>query len=245
MSCAGAKQMESVQVMQAFCCAILKYCAAARSCYAFGVVKLVTQVNGVSSLLFHVEHSPGEEWHWRWRITAPDGLPAAYLEWREGTAVEPRVIFQPEVTGCTVEAQWRPDGDGSWRQAALHVCATGVADFKVTAGAAGFDALQGWDAMAVLPCGWIANYHFNGLRLAPHEERLLTGLADGAFPDNVLLAAGEFHSQDGLIRVENITPSRESLRPVPGVEAKLEMNPGCFARNMFVVHPRPDPSPTP
>ena len=185
------------------------------------VVHLITQANGVSALLFHVEHFSGQRWFYRWRITGK--YPPEYLCWREGAADGARVMLHPEIIACGIEAQWRADEGAEWSQATLRAAARGSASFRVKA-LQSFDAPRGFRGMAVVGEGIVACYYFGALALAAGVETVIRGVADGPYPDDLLLAAGEFVSCDPLIELENVAPSEDCLiesqdpllRPIPG-----------------------------
>lgn len=189
---------------------------------------LITKVNSVSCVLFHVEQFPHNSWQWRWRILGD--YPPEYVSWRAGVSEVPRLVFFPEVAGCVVEAQWRPVGEAAWRQAALHESATGMAFFRVSA-LEDVNFPDGFRAMAVVN-DLVACYEFGPLGLRAGESLELAGVAEGAFVDNVLLAPGEFRSEDHRLRIENLTASEGSFVPVAG-EARLALAPGAASRHVF------------
>lgn len=182
-------------------------------------------------MLFHMEHTGQEKWHWRWRIVG--NYPTPYLAWREGVADCARVIFHPEVAGCEVEAQWRTAESGDWRQAALHECASGTALFRILA-RDGFSAPNGFRVVALVPGELIACYVFGPLALAPGRQATVTGTADGPFADNVLLAAGDFRSYGGQLEMDNLEPSVGSLVEPPNAIARLAAADGSASRRLFV-----------
>lgn len=196
------------------------------------VVKLVTKINALTCLLFHVEHFINIEWFYRWRIVS--GAPPAYREWRLGKSRAARVVFQPEVAGCTVEAQWRHTPDEPWSQAALHECATGTAEFEVQA-LQDFFQSKPWRAYAALPGEqFVSCYEFPPIDLAAGVETIIRGVADGPFADNVLLREGDFHPLSGSIRLTNRAFSTGSLVPVSG-PARLSAAPGAAQRRVWAL----------
>ncbi len=208
------------------------------------VVHLITRINGVAALLFHVEHSPGSVWFWRWRIVGD--WPAAYLAWREGEARGARQVFHPEVYGCVVEAQWRASEADEWSQAALREVVAGVATFLVT-GRRMFSAFS-WQAaapLAELDC--IAHYQFGEIALARGVETVVSGVAIGPHVDSVLLAEGEFRIETDEVRVVNTSATRDYLASPACAVARLEAVGGHLERMLFcsgaVKDPTPDPAP--
>lgn len=193
------------------------------------MVHLVTKASAVACLLFHVEHSPGQVWFWRWRITG--SYPPPYLAWREGKADLPRLIFHPEIVGCHIEAEWRAAEDQEWSQATLRECAIGTASFRVRA-ENDFHAPMGFRAMAEV-AGMVACYHFSPLELHAGIETTIKGRAEGPFPDNVLLTPGEFVSQDAMVRIENEAASLGSLIEVSAALPVVAQIPGSAERRYF------------
>jgi hypothetical protein len=194
------------------------------------MVYLVTRANFVVCLLFHVEHFDGEEWFCRWRIRGEYPLP--YLEWRELAAREARVLIQPEITACEVEVEWRAEKGEPWRQAALREIVPVSVAFRVKARVDFASGAEGFEAVAPLPGGMVAQFKFAPLDLAAGVETVITGTAVGAFPDNVLLAAGEFFSIDPRLELENLAPTTECFMACdgPAVLSRIE---GCHARRVF------------
>jgi hypothetical protein len=182
-------------------------------------------------MLFHVEHT-GQVWHYRWRITGP--YPPAYLEWRTDGTRAARVIFQPEIAGCAIEAEWQADGSEEWSKATLHECAPGAALFRVKATDV-FSAPNGFRVLAVLEHDLIACYRFPPLWLASGVETLVKGVADGPFADDVLLTAGDFRSYGGHLEVENISPSDGSFVDPVDPTACLSAAPGAASRCLFAT----------
>ena len=204
------------------------------------MVKLVTLLNGVSAALFHVEHLPGQTWRYRWRITSP--CPAAYAAWREGAATGPRVVFQPEIAGCEVAAEWRDAPGEPWRQAALHRTAPGKLPVRI---------------LALMPVAFtepvemlaavddrVAAYRVPPFALAAGEAFDTYADAIGPFADNVLLAGEPFLPVDSRLRVTGSGPSRGSFVADPG-PARLAIAPGAPARRLFAFAPLPNPEPQP
>lgn len=195
------------------------------------MVHLVTKASAVACLLFHVEHSPGCRWFWRWRITG--GYPAPYLAWREGSSDTPRLMFHPEIVGSRIEAEWRESPDHEWRQAALRECAPGTARFHIRA-EEDFRPAAPWRAFAEV-AGMVACYCFHPLDLRAGVETIIEGRAEGPYPDNVLLAPGEFVSQDAVVRIENTEASTGSLVEVPSAPPVMTLAPGADHRRFFAL----------
>ena len=194
------------------------------------MVRLITKANGVASLLFHVEHSPGALWHFRWRITG-DAYPPRYCQWREEVSCESRAAFHPEIIGCPLEVEWRADGVEEWSQAALHEAAVGHAGFRVKA-VEDFASAVPFAAVSSIAGGGVAHYGFAPLELAAGVETVIHGVAVGDFPDNILLRPGEFFSRDPRLEIENLAASTDSFVPVGGVPS-VSAHPAIAARRLF------------
>lgn len=191
-------------------------------------------------MLFHMEHLPGSRWYYRWRADGP--YPPPYLGWREGFADAARVVLHPEIAGCVVVAEWREAG-GEWRQAALREAAVGTASFRVMA-KENFHAPMGFRAMAQV-ADLVACYAFAPLTLYAGIETVIGGRADGPYPDNLLLCAGEFVSEDALVRLENVAASDGSLVIPADATARLAVIPGCAQRCLYAVSPATRQTPIP
>jgi hypothetical protein len=194
------------------------------------MVRLITNANGVAALLFHVEHLPGQLWHYRWRITG-DAYPPRYCQWREEVSRDARAAFHPEIIGCPLEVEWREDAAGEWRQAALHEAAVGHAGFRVKA-VEDFLAAAPFEAVSSIAGGGVAHYRFAPLELAAGIETVIQGVAVGDFPDNILLRPGEFFSRDPRLEIENLEPSTDSFVPVDGVPS-VRTHPAIATRRLF------------
>lgn len=194
------------------------------------MVFLITKANGVAAMLFHVEHSEGLKWHYRWRITGT--YPASYCQWRECAARESRASFHPEIIGCPLEVEWRPSPKVRWRQAALRETTVGGASFRVKAVEDFSSAGQSFTAVSPVTGGGVAHYGFGPLELAAGVETVVSGVAVGGFPDNVLLRGGEFRSRDPRLEVENTTASEGSFVATAG-SPSVTLYPGLAARRLF------------
>jgi hypothetical protein len=192
------------------------------------VVYLVTLINGVSAALFHVEHSAATPWHYRWRISSP--CPLGYEVWREGVASGPRVVFQPEIAGCAVVAEWRGGADEEWRQAALQRPAAGGLVVTITA----LEAVAFTEPVDLLAAvdDRVAAYRVAAFSLAAGESFTAYATAIGEFADNVLLAGEEFRPVDRRVAVVGCGPSRDSFMPAAG-PAVLALAPGAAERRLF------------
>jgi hypothetical protein len=206
------------------------------------VVALVTKVNSVAFLLFHVEHLPGVEWFYRWRIVG--SYPPEYLVWRMGGSKSPRVVLHSEIPGCLVEVQWRAGADEEWGQAALHECGVGAADFHIKAHE-DFIMEKGFRAMANV-CGHVSCYGFGPVDLRAGVETTIRGVASGPYPEDVLLGAGEFRPVNDIVTMENVSASCGSLIPCPDKPPVLARIPGMDSRKLYAISAKADrPQSTP
>lgn len=195
------------------------------------MVSLVVKASGVAFVLFHVEHSPGSTWRYRWRVTG--NYPDAYLQWREGESDSSTVILHPEIIACPVEAQWLCPVSGEWRQAALREAATGSCRFHIKA-KDDFIAPSGFRAFSAIG-DVVACYAFGPIDLRAGIETVIRGMADGPYPDNVLLHPGDFRYEDDLVSLCNEDPSEGSLVAPSNPSAVLSVVPGSSERRVFAV----------
>lgn len=196
-----------------------------------GVVHLITKVNAVACMLFHVEHLPPRQWFYRWRILGD--YPPAYLAWRSGTSAESRVIIQPEISRSQIEAEWRSREDQPWCKATLQEVAAGQAFFRLTA-KEDFHSDTSFRAVAEVQ-GMVCCYIFPPLTLHAGIETTLPAKADGPFPDNILLHPGEFVAEDDAILIENTDPSVGFLVSPTEPNGRLSAIVGCAERRLFAV----------
>lgn len=207
------------------------------------VVYLVTRINSISGALFHVEHSAGQRWFFRWRIRGE--YPEAYLAWREGSCSDPLELIHPEISGSELEVEWRASPEQPWSQAALRDCGTGTARFWVRA-EHDFVSRQPFRVMADVG-GRVACYIFDPLELYAGVETVVVGTADGPFPENVLLHPGDFKAGDAVVRFENLGGSEGSLVAPSDPLPRLAVIPGAAQRRLYALSParRQQSSPSP
>lgn len=194
------------------------------------VVNLITQASGVAALLFHVEHSGKLEWFYRWRIVGP--YPPRYLEWRDLRCQCARAVIHPEIMACGVEAEWRAAEDEAWQPVSVVRALVGEAEFRIQA-IKNFSAPLGFRAMAALSGDMVACYHLPPMEVPEGESIVVTGRADGPYPDNILLTPEEFHYEDALCAITNDSASRGFSEPQTESPALLKAIPGMEYRRVF------------
>ena len=81
-----------------------------------------------------------------------------------------------------------------------------------------------------------ASTHCHASAAACFSSSLVTAIADGPFPDNVLLAPGNFSSYGPILSVDNLTASEGSFQPASDdpEDARLSAVDGCSNRRLFV-----------
>jgi hypothetical protein len=197
------------------------------------MVGLVTELDGLHFLLFHVEQQRQTTWHYRWRILPP--CPAGYGEWREGSNVGQLVVLQPEIGRCQVEAQWRESAEAEWRQAALLTLQPPRLRFRVKAKGDVMIQKDSITAVASMGEAGVAAYHLAvppyGLRLYEGEEASLKGRADSIHPANFLRIENEFRINDPLLEVVNASRSFEGWEWTPG-PADCRLRPSEYRRSI-------------
>lgn len=186
------------------------------------MVYIVTKLDGLNFMLFHVEHKTAFEY--RWRIQNAEDKP-----WNEGLSKGSRAkIIFPGVFGCKVEAQWREvQSDDSlpppiWRKAALHEFALGSADFTIEPIYQRETLPAGKEVVIVAPSEFIdgaASYCFTpsvDMHLAPGVPAKFRAIATSPHAFNHLPVPGCFNTGSGAFRVVNLTRSEGSLLSVNG-----------------------------
>lgn len=194
---------------------------------------LLPKIDGLSFILFHVEHSPGELWHYRWRILGD--YPPAYLVWREATITERIVKVGVEARDCAVECEWRPSASEPWRQAALLELRTASARFSIHAERE-FVAPAAFTVVASVRDDGVAAYRFPAMCLDSGVTAEATAHADAPAMANVLLAPGEFVASIPGLHISNLGPGEDAYRVQPHAGPfALACCPLAAARRWFAV----------
>lgn len=181
------------------------------------MVYIVTKLDGLNFMLFHVEHKTPFEY--RWRIQNSEHEP-----WNEGVSNGARAeIIFPGVAGCMIDAEWRDvQGDQSlpklsWRKAALHEFAAGSADFSIEPIHQRETLPAGKEVVIVAPSEFIdgaASYCFTpsvDMHLAPGIPAKFRAVATSPHSFNHLPIAACFNTGSGAFRISNLTRSEGSL----------------------------------
>ena len=193
------------------------------------MLAVVTKLDGLNFLLFHVEQQTPYEYKWR--------IDREGCEWSLGKSTGKRAerVFPCE-SGCRVEVQWRGlskegEGVGRWRKAALHEFASGSADFAIEPLYERHVIKAGEEVILIAPSEFVegaASYSFTpsvDLSLIPGSPRTVRAKATGPYPFNHIPVAGSFISGAGPFRVTNLTRSEGSLVSVKGESILLRQNP--------------------
>lgn len=202
---------------------------------------LLPKIDGLSFILFHVEHSQGESWQYRWRIVGD--YPPAYLVWREATITESRAKVVTEIRGCAVECQWRADPADEWGQVALLVLGTPTARFSIHAERE-FAAPGKFTIVSAVRDDGVAAYEFPAMHLNAGVNAGATAHADAPAVANLLLAAGEFAPRLDGLRITNLGPCENGWQVLPHAGPfPLVRCPVAAARRWFAVGTAPvDPA---
>lgn len=214
-------------------------------CCNAGVVAIVTELDGLNFLLFHVEQQ--KPFAYRWRI-ARAGEP-----WFEGSAPNgrPQTIFTAE-PGCPVEAEWRTLNEkskpvGRWRKAALHRFLAGVADFSVTFPHP-VSFRKGEPLTFIAPSVFVeGSSSFTHIlpedRLFPAWQAVtVRASATSAIPANHLREAGDFLTGTAAA-VTNLTPTTGSLIMAEGKPVLTAQPRPAVSYAAITRKPKPQSSP--
>lgn len=215
---------------------------------SYGIVlALVSKIDGLNFLLFHVEQQKPYEYRWRIAREAE--------EWQVGiseSGAATRVF--PGEAGCTVEVQWRgfsvkqSKGRGQWRQAALHEFLAGVAEFLVF-------IPPNTDFDTSLEHTFIAPSRFvEGVSsFAVSANSKWTPVGDGYFqvkalatnslPANHLVSPDDFCAEQAGIVVKNITPTMGSLVLVTGAANLSSVDSPSVSYAAITKKPKSVPAP--
>ncbi len=207
---------------------------------------LITAIDGICFVLFHVEQS--ERWFFRWRV-AGEGWPEIYREWQEGFATEAFARFQPPACGCRVEVEVRSSESHEWSEP-KHVRLTpGVrSKFRLRAKAGKAVSLDDevHELIGAVRDHGVGRYLFQGaVNLEPGQAVEVEAVADGPILANVLLEPGEFKCWDERLEVWNLGacgPWWESDERVPELVRGVRFDrPNLFAYgDPELAQPKPD-----
>jgi len=203
--------------------------------YVVGVPGLISKLDGLHAILFHVEHLSEQEWFYRWRMVGE--YPAPYLVWRNATTKEKWVKIQVEARGAEIEVEWRASEDEPWSQVDLLSLTLPEARFVFKV-AEDFCCAVPFTVCSPMRADGVAAYHFPPVVIPAGEEVVLTGKADAAAWPNVLLAPGEFRPRVWVpgMEITNQGPSESwhIVQPHTGL-FKLSACPVANARRYFAV----------
>lgn len=202
---------------------------------------LITKLDGIHAILFHVEHIPDVPWFYRWRILG--NFPESYLVWRGATSTVPHVMLRSEARGALIEAEWRASEEAEWEKVKLLELTPPACQFSIHAERA-FTAADPFIACSPVRADGVAAYQFPALTLEAGQETIVTARADAAAWPNVLLAPGEFAPVVDGLTILNTQPSTAWCREIPGsAPIALTACPVACARRWFAVGRHPvDPS---
>ncbi len=198
---------------------------------------LISQIDGINAILFHVEHLPGIPWEYRWRIIGD--YPPPYLVWREQTTRQSHVRLQSEIRDCAIEVEWR-----SVEPTTLPLTWLPVAHYQLTTPRAVFTLLadhpfspsEEFIVCAPVRDDGVAAYRFPAVSLEPGVECRAYAQADAPAWANVLLTPGEFRPRVTGITITNAAPSEDAWLEVPHEGPfRLSRCPHGAARRWFAV----------
>ena len=168
------------------------------------MVSVVTELDGLSFLMFRVEQLDERQWEWRHRLVGSD-FPAKYREWVVGGPTGLRsAVVQPAAALSEVEVEWRWAGEEDWSQAALRVFLPQVVEFELTS-EAGYLSADVEDVLVAQTEKGIAAFAVAGLEVPPGGTVRVTGRGVSDVWANCLEEVGEFQLMDSRVRGRNVT----------------------------------------
>lgn len=167
----------------------------------------LTNIDGITVILFLVEHVAGLRWECRWRLKG--AFSSEYRVWRSFTSDEAFGKFVAESRDANVEIEWRSADQSTWSKVALLELHRGKAAFRVEA-IHQFDAPEGFMAVAPVRGHGVGGWCFPATKLASGEVKEIEAEADCAVIANVLLQAGEFEPAINGLLITNLGASFES-----------------------------------
>ena len=192
------------------------------------MLALITRLDGVNALLFHVEQWGGGRWQWRSR---------PQLEGAEWSAPESAdqesVSFPLTDPHHAVQVEWREE-DGEWQAAHPHVF--GVAECEFVVGVkshfdqtrdAAFEA-KACAAVRGHPSGWRLDLPRRVLAADGPETLRVRGVSVCPGIGQLLREDGEFQCGDGNFSVMNAGPSQAALLPVSMATPEVLPYTGAF-----------------
>lgn len=191
------------------------------------VLNLVTELDGIKALLFHVEQQTDVPIQIRWRF--------AGCSWREEWVSSFPFLIPAEIPGAALEVEHRLSADDEWSQAALHRFLRGTALFELTAPPESHFALAaGEPLMLVAPsscgqdCSCFVMEPLPTPLLIPAGESIAIS-ATAASPSywNRLPKPEVFLVEHGPLLVRNITATRDDMEPssAPPILSAMADNP--------------------
>lgn len=204
------------------------------------MVYIVTKLDSLNFMLFHVEHKTAFEYRWKIQDSQDQS-------WNEGCCdgLRAKIIFAG-VPGCIIEAEWRDVQQDEalppslWRKAALHEFATGAADFSIEPKHQRETLSAGKEVVIVAPSEFIdgaASYCFRpsvDMHLAPGVPAKFRAVATSPHAFNHLPIAACFNTGSGAFRVVNLTRSEGSLSSVNG-DARLTQAPPLYKTYAAII----------
>jgi hypothetical protein len=195
------------------------------------VFGLITAIDAICFVLFHVERK--ERWLYRWRMVGD--WPSVYLQWQEGVSTIPFVRVQPPAQGCVVEVEARLSEEDGWRPAELVEIAPRLGcRFRLTAKCDLSLPDEVHSLMGAVRDHGVGCYRFRGaVRLKAGESVEVEALADSPMLSNVLLEPGDMACWDERLEVVNVGPSVDWWVPSSRAEPRLCRDPRRRMQKIF------------
>lgn len=202
---------------------------------------IITKIDGITAILFHVEHLPETEWFFRWRMIGD--YPEPYLVWRSATAKRPWVKFQVEARDAIIEAEWRASEKHKWKPIPLWEILPSISGQFSFRSEEPFHTDEPFSVHSGVRGDGVGAYHFEPATIPAGHEVILEGRADAPAWANVLFAPGDFSPHVPGMQISNLAASKDWCRKVTASGPyPLSSCPIASARRVFAVGPHSVPS---
>jgi hypothetical protein len=174
------------------------------------VLALITKLDGVNALLFHVEHWSNGKWQYR--------MMGSDREWMSPVTVSGESVVVPLVHATNeVTVEWRVDESCDWIAAAPHEFGNAECEFSVHV--VGSYSASRPDDYDIVACGLVRGNPSAwklSLPRRPLQNEVLRvmGVSRCFGIGQVLRYESEFQSRGGVFQMMNLTPSQAALLPV-------------------------------
>ena len=192
------------------------------------MLALITQLDGVNALLFHVEHCSNEAWEYRMRGVAG--------EWLDPVRVVGSFVVVPLVhPNDEVVVEWREGEMNLWKRAVPHEFGEATCQFIVkVSGVFSPNRLEDCEVMA---CGLVKNRP-SAWKISLPSRRIenevirVQGVSYSKGVGQVLRQQGEFQCRSSIFQIMNAEPSQAALLEVASAfPSALPFVGACFVKS--------------